>query len=380
MRRARAAAGLAGLLLLVACGLIPPGGPARQDRALLPLSCQPIAIPGAEDVVVHAEAGVAYVSSTDRRVLFGQREPEPGRPVGHLFRLDLKQTRPEAVDVTPQALRDHAFQPHGLGLLPLPGGQARLFVINHRAPLNTPTAQGTLHSIEILDLPATGAGPLGLRRSGITGPALTNPNDIAPVDGDAFYVTNTDSGQPDAITLLRTLFGIGGGSVVYFDGLSFHPTARYVPFANGVTADPARRLLHVSSSADGVLRSFSWAGGHPAQPAGAQLTGLRGDNMDIPAGQDSVLLLAGHPSALALLRHRRGADTAPSRVVMLQRDADGLPLPGVTLLYESDGVETANNALAAASVMAAWTAPQGGRRRYLLGAILSQRMLLCDHA
>lgn len=60
--------------------------------------------------------------------------------------------------------------------------------------------------------------------------------------------------------------------------------------------------------------------------------------------------------------------------------ADGLPGEDVIIVYDSDGVETRNKAIAAASVMASWTPPGGGQTRYLIGAILSQRLLLCDPA
>lgn len=381
-RRLCAAAGLGLLPGLIACGLLPPEAPARQVAAPLALACQPIMVPGAEDVAIHAEASVAYLSSTDRRALFGQAPTAgPQGLVGHLFRLDLKQDRPLPEAVTPAALRDHDFQPHGLGLLPLGDGTARLFVINHRAPLAAggPPAQGSLHTVEILDLPASGTGPLGVRRLGIAGPGLTNPNDIAPVGGDAFYVTNTDDGEGQAVVLLRAVLGVGGGGVAYFDGARFAPETLRIPLANGILADRGRGLLHVTSSADGLLRSYRFEPGQPPRLVATRPTGLRADNLALDTGPEQTLLLAGHPSSMALVRHAWGQESAPSRVLRLRLAPNGLPEPADTVVYDSDGVETGPGAVAAASVMAVWRAPDG-RARWLVGAILSRRMLLCDEA
>lgn len=368
--------------VLLGCGALPPAAPTRQQEGRLRLDCQAIGITGAEDVAVHEAAGVAYISATDRRALFGQRHTG-ARPehVGHLIRLDLKQSRPQPDPVTPPEFRDHVFQPHGLGLLPGSAGQrARLFVVNHRAPAGT-LEQGRLHAVEILHLPDDGTGALAIHRRGITGPELTNPNDIAPVGGDAFYVTNTDDGESEPVVLLRSLLGRASGSLAFYDGDGFRPGPRRLPFANGLLADPGRQLLHVSSSSDGLLRSFSWREGHPARPVGERPTGFRADNIEFaPAALGGGLLVTGHPSAIGLALHRFGRAEAPSRVLRLPVGADGLPGEDVIIVYDSDGVETRNKAIAAASVMASWTPPGGGQTRYLIGAILSQRLLLCDPA
>ena len=73
-------------------------------------SCRPIGgMPGPEDITVHPDSGVAFISSTDRRA---QRAGQPVR--GAIYALDLESEKPEPIALITEL--EHGFQPHGLSL------------------------------------------------------------------------------------------------------------------------------------------------------------------------------------------------------------------------------------------------------------------------
>lgn len=363
---------------IAGCGLLPPRHAAIVEQPAA-ATCQPlVGMPGAEDITIDQAAGVAYVSSTDRRAVSeGRRPVAADGHLGHLFRLDLTQARPVPQDITPPALRSHDFQPHGISLLPLPEGGARLFVINHRRSLDA--AAPVQHAIEVLESPSRPGAPWRVLRT-ITGDALTSPNDIAAVGGDAFYVTNLEGAGSGTGRVLRALAGVNQGNVLYFDGSVFHPPVMALPWANGIAADRSAQLLHIANSGDGMLRTLHWREGHPARPlaSATPLTlGSRGDNVEIEPGADGALLVTTHPSLLALIRHSFGSAAAPSLVLRIPRN-EGVPAGPVAAIFRSDGDESRPDGLAAASVAALYRPGQGGVPRLLIGAILSERVLLCD--
>jgi len=380
-------AALLGAAALAGCGLLPPRsaeleivGPDSGGR----FACHAIpGLPGTEDIVVDQRSSLAYLSSLDRRAIAGRRAPAArDGHVGHLFRLDLKQARPAPVDVTPVSLRaDHGFAPHGLSLLPGPDGTALLFVINHRRRLGPdahPDAAKPIHSIEVVELPDGTDQPWLVRRT-IHDPSLTSPNDIAAVGEDEFYVTNEQGAGGALWTALAALFGLNGGSVVHFKGSRPSQPVLPLPLANGIAVDPGAALMHVVTSGDGVPRSFRWQTGHPATaraPLRAVPLGSRADNIDVDPGTGD-LIVAAHSSVPRLIAHALGRERAPSPIIEIRRGTGGLPEGRPTEILVSDGDESRPSGIAAASVAAVYR-PPGGGRRLIVGAIVSDRILVCD--
>jgi hypothetical protein len=344
------------------------------------LACRAITgASGVEDIEVHAETGTAFLSSTDRRAVEGQRAVRaPGGHVGHLFRLDLREEDPRPVDVTPAVLRDHVFQPHGLGLLSEGRNSARLFVVNHRGPLDPREAARKQHTIEIIDITTPDGAPPVLSLDKTVSGGLTKPNDVTPAGGRAFFVTNTDEDEGTALNLLRSALGRNRGSVAYFNEQGARGATLRLPWANGILADTARGIVHVSSAQDGLIRSFAWRGGEEPRLLATVATGGRADNLS-QAGP-GALLATTHPSLYRLLRHAISETaTAPTVALRVPLDAaTGMPTTPLGLLLRNDGDERRPDGLAAGSVAAVWRRAAGAPARYLLGAILSDRVLLCD--
>src|SRR5512143_1640456 len=105
---------LFGVLTVVAAvfaaGIVWIGGVFRSIEPHFAGRCHLVEGPvGPEDLTIHPRTGVAYISASDRRAVFG------GKPVpGAIFAYDLNAADPHPVNLTPNA--DIAFQPHGLSL------------------------------------------------------------------------------------------------------------------------------------------------------------------------------------------------------------------------------------------------------------------------
>jgi len=93
-----------------------------------------VEIPGPEDITIDHAAGVAFVSSQQRRdeksgEILLRPEDQPG---GAIFALDLNGETLAKRVLTDQDALGFPFHPHGLGLFCSKNGERRLFVINHR--------------------------------------------------------------------------------------------------------------------------------------------------------------------------------------------------------------------------------------------------------
>ena len=119
---------------------------------------------GPEDITIHPETGVAYISASDWRAA------TQGQPAnGAIYAYDLNSQTPQLLNLTPGASAD--FHPHGISLYNAKNGPDALFVINH---------QKGKHRIEIYDLKN---GRLSHRKT-ISDPMLISPNDLVAVGRD----------------------------------------------------------------------------------------------------------------------------------------------------------------------------------------------------
>ena len=88
--------------------------------------CTPITgVEGPEDITIHPETGIAYISATDRHAVI------QGKPAnGAIYAYDLNSLTPELIRLTVNAGAD--FHPHGISLYVGEKGRDSLFVVNPR--------------------------------------------------------------------------------------------------------------------------------------------------------------------------------------------------------------------------------------------------------
>jgi arylesterase/paraoxonase len=88
--------------------------------------CTPITgVGGPEDITIHPETGVAYISASDRRAVI------QGKPAnGAIYTYDLNSITPKLIRLTAGAGGD--FHPHGISLYVGENGQDSLFVRSYR--------------------------------------------------------------------------------------------------------------------------------------------------------------------------------------------------------------------------------------------------------
>jgi arylesterase/paraoxonase len=125
---------------------------------------------GAEDIAIHPQTAIAYVSAYDRRAVL---EGHAGH--GGIYAYDLNAVEPKPVNLTLDAGND--FRPHGISLFVHDDGYDVLFVVNH---------EGGKHSVKIYDIKDGGLS----HRSTLSDSLLVSPNDLAAVGPNSVYVTN----------------------------------------------------------------------------------------------------------------------------------------------------------------------------------------------
>ena len=206
---------------------------------------------GAEDIVIHRAAGVAFISAADRRALM-----KGGSPRGGLYLYDLSDPRHRLRNLTPDTSPE--FHPHGVSLHVGPEGRVTLMVVNHE--------RGN-HTVEIYDW----NGEVLAHRRTIAGPLMVSPNDLHALDHGRFMVTN-DHASPDG------------------------------------------RTLYVASTITGSIRTFDLdPSSGRLSPKGRIEIGSGVDNIDVDA--EGRLWVAAHPKLLTFVRHVSDpAVLAPSQV------------------------------------------------------------------
>ncbi|TMA31073.1 MAG: hypothetical protein E6J79_20600 [Deltaproteobacteria bacterium] len=131
---------------------------------------------GAEDIVIHHGAGIAFVSAADRREALAGRSPRGG-----IYLYDLADSAHRLRKLTPDASPE--FFPHGVGLHVGADGRATLLAVNH---------EGGKHTVEIYRW----NGEALSHEKTIADPLMVSPNDVHPLDHERFFVTNDHANPP----------------------------------------------------------------------------------------------------------------------------------------------------------------------------------------
>lgn len=318
-------------------------------------------IPGPEDIVIDHAAGVAYVSSEQRRSASG-KVVSPGRD-GTIFALDLNSEPLAPRPVADEKSLGFPFHPHGMSLFSGPEGGRRLLVINHRG--------GGDHAIETFDVVGDRLIHAGTVRDR---EHLINPNDLVALDGERFYVTNFGGATNAILLALEAGAALPWSTVVFHDGRDFHTVAGRIELANGIALDHTRGRLYVAATRTKRIYDYAWSAADPAReltdPVTIELPGCP-DNLEWD--EDGDLWVGADPSSLKLTLYfaaPRLMPRAPSLVLRLR--FDGAARPRVETVFHDD----TGDLISASSV--AVVHGRGAVRRLLIGAPVDDHLLDCE--
>jgi arylesterase/paraoxonase len=298
---------------------------------------------GAEDISIHPQSGVAFISCDDRRSnRSGENKP------GAIYSFDLNLEPPQPRNLTPNL--PFEFHPHGISLYTGAGSGARLFVVNHRA-------EG--HFIEIFDL----ADSLLVHRDSISGPLMHSPNDVVAVGPRQFYVTNDHGSTSRLGRTLEEFLRLSKCTVLYYDGAQFSVAANGIRYANGINCSPDGRQIYVASVTKLGIEVYH------REPASGALTqrafiecrfGV--DNIEVDTRGN--LWIAGHPKILTFVKHGKDANKlAPSQVIKIAPGDDF----HITEILMDDGRWISGSSVAAVH-----------ENRLLVGSVFDPHILLCE--
>lgn len=321
-------------------------------------SCAPVlGVVGAEDITIHPDGLVAYISSDDRRAA-KDGKPRPGA----IFAYPLGPEGGGPVNLTPEL--PFNFHPHGIGLLVVENGPDRLLVVNHpyASLFHREEGEGPAHTIEVFDI-IKDTGALEHRRT-IADPLLVSPNDVVPVDPDRFYVTNDHGSGGEFGRKLEDYLRLARAHVLFYDGKKFSEVAGDLRYANGIILDKEGKRVYVAATTDRSVYIFDR---NPEDgslsESGEVFTDTGVDNIELDA--DGNLWIGAHPQLLTFLKHAEdAANKSPSQVLKLRPDESG----GFSVeeVFLSDGNDLSGSTVAARI-----------GQRLLIGSVFEPHLLDC---
>lgn len=293
------------------------GGAYRSTEPFVAGQCEAVtAPPGPEDMALLPDADGfppgAIISSQDRR-----NRDEPGglyfydmssRP-GRFAKLDLPASLP--------------LHPHGISLFTAADGQMFLHVINHRS--------SERHTVEIFSVQRVSgtAQPVLRHRGSVSSDLFVQPNGIAAVGPESFYLTNDRGPSLGFINQrwmhrLESLLQLARSTVIYHDGRGARVVAEDIAFANGIEVSADGGTVLVGSTQWRMLLAYT------REPQSGML--LRSGSLTLPGGADNIrrdargdLWVAAHPNAFAFIGHAMNAEKeSPSMILRLARDSRGV--------------------------------------------------------
>lgn len=340
--------GIAALLLFLGSVLVKTLMDAGEFKTIIPHdlpSCQVVrGVLSSEDITIHPVTGLAFLSSDDRRPLFGGESGIQGAILGY----DLNAQDPKLVNLTTEF--SGAFHPHGIGLWIGEGGKASLFAVNH-------TKHG--HFVEIFDL----EGGRLIHRESVASPLMHSPNDVFPTGARSFYVTNDHGAGTGLGRVLEEYLQLAGAYVLHFDGREFRKVAEGLAYANGIAASLDGRKVYVAATVGRGIAVYT------RDPVSNALTfetfiamGTGVDNIEVD--KDGNLWVGAHPKLLTFVKYSKDPEvSSPSQVLKVVPKGKGFI---VTEIYASSG-----RPLSGSSVAAVY------KDTLLIGSVLDDRFLRC---
>ncbi|MCB9957862.1 MAG: hypothetical protein H6843_04520 [Rhodospirillaceae bacterium] len=298
---------------------------------------------GIEDIAVDPDAGLAYLSATDRWAEEDAVAADADAiPRGGLYRLDLAELAAAGDRVTVHDLASNlpddlaAFvdlRPHGIDLWRDASGETALFVVNHSYRRDAAAGSTWTEETGVLRFAVTADG---LQLTGrADGADLCRANDVAARDGERLLVT-LDQRNCGGFSLdLERLVGAALGRVVELDFATDPPAQRLVAdgllFANGVAVLPGGTIA-VAETRRSAVTLLDGTGAGTGTGGGRRSIDMPGGPDNLMAAPDGSLLAALHTRLLVLAAYMHrlaGIELAPTRLVAID-PASG----GVTLLVD----------------------------------------------
>ena len=332
----------AGVGILVGVGLfdvLRVGGAFKTIEPHFEGRCRPIpGMPGPEDVAIHPDTGIAFVSAYDRRA---------GARRGAIYALNLREADPVPVELTREFAGD--FRPHGISWFRDEDGKESLFVVSHPEDR---------HVVEVFDVEAEAI----VHRETMEGALLRSPNDVFAVGPRQFYATNDHRDPKGLWRAVEDFLRRAISDVVYFDGQTFEVVAEDVAYPNGIIGDPRGDSVFVASTTGRAVLRYR----RDRETGALSLlerydVGTGVDNLDL--GADGRIWIGAHPNMLAFLRNARDPENlSPSQVLALD--------PGSGAIDEV--FLSAGDDLSTSSVGAFYG------NRLLIGSVFEDHVLLCE--
>ncbi len=300
--------------------------------------------PGAEDITIHPNTGIAFISSDDRRArMRGEQSP------GAIYAYDLNHPNPALVNLTIDFKQD--FHPHGISLYLDESGEEKFFVVNHRA---------TGDCIEIFDY---FEGKL-IHQETLRDTLMTSPNDIVAVGPRSFYVTNDHGNKSAWGRTLEEYMRLPRSYVLYYDGRQFQIAAKNIAYANGINRSGDGKQIFVAACLGGKIKIYDRDLDSGALTWRSDIdlnTGV--DNIEVDANGD--LWVGAHPQLLAFTRHARNPkNLSPSQVLKISLQQNP---PKIDEIYLDRGHEISGSSVAAVF-----------GNKLLIGSVFEEHFLVCE--
>ena len=250
-----------------------------------------------EDIVIDRETGMAFISSTDRRVRWSS-SGKAGQ--GAIFGLDLNSPSSALIHFTVDFTKE--FNPHGIGLWQGEDGKLLLFAVNHRR-------EG--HFVEIFEK----KGDKLIHRESISGTLMHSPNDVVPTGARTFYVTNDHGYTTEFGRMIEEYLQFARGFILFYDGKAFSRVAEGLAYANGINLSTDGRTVYAAATVGQEILVYD-------RERKTGKLALR-DTIDLGTGPDNIdvdergnLWIGCHPKLLTFVAYSKDpGKLSPSQVI-----------------------------------------------------------------